>query len=413
MRISLHTLGTRGDVQPFIALACALKALGHDVQLAAPSQFAASASARSIAFTELPAGFLELLDSPEGKAAVAGGQGFSAGFKLLKHVKPLMADMMRKEWDAARYFRPDVIVAHPKSISIPHVAEALQKPFVMASPVPGLTPTRTFPSPLLPFADLGPLNRASHTLMISSAAILFAKPIREWREGILKIPPRGKPPKPVSTLYAYSRHLLPDPVDFPSSVHVTGFWFLDSPHYKPPEMLQAFLRGGDQPVAVGFGSMPGIDPGQLTKTVVDGLALAGKRGLLVGAGGSLQNSSLPDTCFFIGEAPYDWLFQRVVATFHHGGAGTTASALRAGKPVIACPFMGDQPFWARRIELAGLGPKALDRRRLTPEAIARSVVEATREAVQHRAREMSQLIAQEGGVEHAARIIDTVMLARR
>lgn len=408
MRISLHTLGTRGDVQPFIALACALKAKGHEVQLGAPSQFAALAAARNIDFAELPGGFLDLLDSPEGKAAVAAGQGFSAGFKLLKYVGPLMQDLMQREWAVARAFQPDVIVAHPKSIAMPHIAGALGKPFVLASPIPGFTPTRAYPSPMLPFANLGPLNRASHGLMTNSADVLFAKPIRDWREHTLMLPPRGKPPKPATTLYAYSRHLLSRPSDFPPSVHVTGFWFLDTPQYEPPERLRSFLEAGDPPVAVGFGSMPGLDPVQLTTTVTEGLARAGKRGLLVGAGGSLVDRGLSETCLFIEQAPYDWLFERVSSTLHHGGAGTTASSLRAGKPIIACPFMADQPFWARQIESVGLGPRALDRRRLTPERLASAVIEADRAEIQSRAKEVAWLISQEGGVEEAAQIISEI-----
>ena len=162
MRVAIETLGTRGDVQPYIALALGLRNSGHDVQLAAPVQFSDMVRERGIAFAPLPGEFLELMDTPEGKAAIAGGRGFSAGFKLLKHVRPMMRGLLDAEWAAVRAFAPDAIIYHPKSIASPHMAEKLGVPAYLASPLPGFTPTSAFPSPMLPFASLGPLNRVSH-----------------------------------------------------------------------------------------------------------------------------------------------------------------------------------------------------------------------------------------------------------
>lgn len=141
MRIAIATLGTRGEVQPYVALALGLMRRGHDVQLAAPAQFASFVEAWGVRFAPLPGEFLALLDSPEGKAAVAGCQGFGAGLKLVRHVRPLMRRLLDDEWAAAQAFRPDVIVHHPKSLAAPHVAERLGIPTILASPLPGFTPT--------------------------------------------------------------------------------------------------------------------------------------------------------------------------------------------------------------------------------------------------------------------------------
>ncbi len=122
--------------------------------------------------------FLTLLNSPEGQNAVAKGRGFSAGFRLLKHVKPIMESLLEAEWNFVRDFRPDLIVYHPKSLASLHMAEALRIPAILASPIPGFTPTSEFPSPLLPFRSLGPLNKMSHRLAIRGADILFARPLR-------------------------------------------------------------------------------------------------------------------------------------------------------------------------------------------------------------------------------------------
>ncbi len=130
MRVAIETLGTRGDVQPYIALALGLRNSGHDVQLAAPVQFSDMVRERNIAFAPLPGEFLELMDTPEGKAAIAGGRGFSAGFKLLKYVRPMMRGLLDAEWAAVRAFAPDAIIYHPKSIASPHMAGKLGIPAI-------------------------------------------------------------------------------------------------------------------------------------------------------------------------------------------------------------------------------------------------------------------------------------------
>ncbi|MFN3401527.1 MAG: glycosyltransferase, partial [Ferrovibrio sp.] len=137
MRIAIQTLGTRGDVQPYIALAKGLVRRGHDVQIAAPVQFASFVAAHAIPFIGLPGEFLALMDSEEGKAAIGGGRGFSAGLKLLKYVRPLMVQLLEAETAAVRSFDPDLILHHPKSLAAPRLAKALGVPSILASPLPG------------------------------------------------------------------------------------------------------------------------------------------------------------------------------------------------------------------------------------------------------------------------------------
>lgn len=173
MRISIHTLGTRGDVQPYLALALGLQARGDEALIVAPAQFEHMASARGLAFAPLPAEFLAILESPEAKAMIGrSGAGFGAGFKLLKHYRHLARSLLDAEWAAAREFAPDAIIHHPKALGAPHIAGKLGVPLFLASPLPGFTPTSQFPTPMLPFASLGPLNRASHALMIHGSKML-------------------------------------------------------------------------------------------------------------------------------------------------------------------------------------------------------------------------------------------------
>lgn len=138
MRVAIQTLGTRGDVQPYIALALGLMERGHEVQIAAPVQFEAMVSGRGIAFAALPGEFLALIDTPEGKAALVGAQGFGAGLKLLKHVRPLMRSLLDAEWAALRAFALDVIIGHPKSLAAPHRPKLLDVPISWHPRCPGL-----------------------------------------------------------------------------------------------------------------------------------------------------------------------------------------------------------------------------------------------------------------------------------
>jgi len=404
MRVAIHTLGTRGDVQPYLALALRLKELGHDVLIAAPSQFEAFIGTRGIAFAHLPGEFLALMETPEAKAVLSGGGGFTAGFKLIKHFKPIGRKELTLEWAAAKAFRPELLIYHPKAIGAPHIAEKLSCPAVLASPLPGFTPTREFASPMVPFRSLGPLNKLTHSLMAGGGEAIFRGMIAEWRVSELGL--KSRPPlalRPSATLYAYSRHVLPAPADWPSDVAVTGYWFLDDGQgWKPDAPLQHFLNGGEEPVYVGFGSMPGLDPVAMTRLVVDALARAGKRGVLATGGGAIGGDLGAEHVHVIEGAPHDALFPLMSACIHHGGAGTTAASLRAGKPTVICPFFGDQPFWGRRVAELGVGPAPIERKRLTTDALAASIVAATGDSLMRsRALELGGRIRAEDGVGNA------------
>jgi sterol 3beta-glucosyltransferase len=410
LRIAIQTFGTRGDVQPYIALALGLIKAGFEVQLAAPVQFAAMVSEYGVPFAPLPGELLALIDTPAGKSAIVNGQGFGAGFKLLKHVRPLMRQLLDAEWTAVGAFAPHAIIYHPKSLAAPHMAQRLGCPAILASPLPGFTPTSAFPSPLFPFANLGPLNRVSHAVAIKGAGLLFGKAVREWRSTSLGLPRRGAAQTgPAGTLYAYSPNVVPRPADWGDNVSVGGYWFLDTEAWRPDANLAAFLEAGEPPVYVGFGSMPGIDPDRMTELVVEGLAQAGARGLLAIGGGALAARANTPSVHVITGAPHDKLFPYVGATIHHGGAGTTAAGLRAGKPTVACPFFGDQPFWGRRIAQLGVGPSPLNRKALSPESIAGAITAMRQREMRERATALGAAIRGEDGVGSAVAFIDRVV----
>ncbi|MBB3810107.1 glycosyltransferase [Pseudochelatococcus contaminans] len=407
MRFAIHTLGTRGDTQPYLALASKLQRRGHEVLIVAPAQFKDLAEAERVPFAPLPAEFLAVLDSAEAKRMISkSGTGFGAGFKLLKFYREISRRLLDAEWEAARSHSPDAILFHPKALGAPHIAAKLGVPLFLASPLPGFTPTAAFPTPVLPFASLGPLNRASHSLMIHGGSIMFAKTIRKWRAERLGLPARGKAASLAGTLYGYSPHVLPKPHDWGASVAVTGYWFLDTPDWNADGELAAFLAAGEPPIYVGFGSMPGVDPQRMASLVVEGLRLAGKRGLLATVGGALGRIEPSENIHVITGAPHDRLFPLMHATLHHGGAGTTGAALRAGKPTAVCPFFGDQPFWARRVVALGVGPKPLDKRAMSADDLAAAFRLMDDPAMRVRAAELGAAIRSEDSTRTAVDFIE-------
>jgi sterol 3beta-glucosyltransferase len=405
MRIAIQTLGTRGDVQPYVALALGLMREGHTVQMAAPVQYGALPQERGVPFAPLPGDFLALIDTPEGKAAIAGGEGFSAGFKLLKHIKPLMRDLMDEELRGLRSFAPDIIIYHPKSIVSPLIADALNCAAFLASPLPGFTPTSAFPTPMLPFESLGLLNRASHLIATKGAKVLFRGLIRDWLRASFEPDRQIRERQPTGTLYAYSPHVVPVPPDWGPEILVSGYWFLDNPEWQMPRELAAFLDAGAPPVYFGFGSTPGLDPDAMTGLICDALAQTGNRGILATGRGALRTGAGSANVYFIAEAPHDRLFPHVASIVHHGGAGTTGASLRGGKPMAICPFFGDQPFWARRVAHLGVGPAPLDRKILSPAKLANVISQMEQPAMRQRAAKLGAAIQQEDGLTNAVRFV--------
>lgn len=406
MRISIHTYGTRGDVQPYIALGKELLRGGHAVQIVGPQKYGSLALPHGVPYEPLPDEMLDLLDSPEGKQAL-GGRGALAGLWLLKHIRPLMNNLLSREWSAAHAFWPDMIIYHPKSIASPHMAERVGCRSVLASPLPILTPTSAFPTPMVPFRTLGPLNRASHRLTEWLSSRLFSKNLSQWRKRSLGLPEYfAVPQKPARTLYAYSRFLVPRPKDWGQDVHVTGTWWLDEPNWKPSPELDAFLSSGPPPVYVGFGSMPSLGKIDLTTLLVEAISRLGKRAILATGGGALGNVAASPNLFLASRVPHDQLFPHVDAVIHHGGAGTTAAALRAGKPSVICPFFGDQPFWAHRVHSLGAAPPALDLKRLTVDKVVTAIRAMDDPHIRSRASQLGSEMRSEGGVRDAIGILE-------
>jgi sterol 3beta-glucosyltransferase len=387
MRALLLTVGSQGDVQPFVALASRLQSGGHEAVLAAPALYGGLAAAYDVPFVALD------LDLDRLGAALAGRHGLrhlltfcrSLGRVAGALLPGATTAVLASAAGAAGPPGADVVVHHPVLPLGQHLAEFLGVPAVVAQPQPALVPTREFASAAWPCRVPGVLNRPSYrAARVLSGA--WARPqIERWRRDVLALPPRpgrhdplraaGGGPAPV--LHAYSAHVVPRPADWPASAQVTGYWLPPSaPGWTPPRRLAEFLEADEPVVYLGFGSMPGPDPERLAAALQTAAGRHGFRAVVASPSPALRRLLPARRFLVIRQAPHDWLFPRVRAVVHHGGAGTTGSAVTAGRPQVIWPFGVDQHFWARRMTGLGVAPPARPVRALTGPALAAALGQA-------------------------------------
>lgn len=373
MHVLVMSFGTRGDIQPYAALTGALARAGHDVTLAVPEGFAELVpQAGPGTITHEPAGSTMLRLVQDVMPELSGPRD---ALRTLGIMTSAMRQLNAECWAAAQSARPDIVVYHPKCLAGPHIAEALGVPGVLSLPLPFFTPTRAHAMPFFGGASFGAWgNRASYAFRRMSGA-MYGGMINDFRREVglgrirrLADPLRNPDGSPVHVLYPYSRHVVPIPADYPPSAHVTGYWFLEhsGDGWDPPPQLVDFLAAGDPPVYIGFGSMGfGKGANERRDAVLAALRVYGLRGIVAtGWGGIAAGEAGTDDVLVLEGAPHQWLFPRVAAVVHHGGAGSTAAGLRAGRPTLVVPFLGDQPFWGARVHSLGVGPAPLPARHL-------------------------------------------------
>lgn len=415
MRITILSLGSRGDVQPFMALAVGLQKTGrYKVRFAAPDNFEPLAREYSLNFSPLGVDTQKMLGT--------GGMDPERNillflWQLLRSMKPLAERIAENTCLACQ--EAEFIIYSMLGVGGYHVAEKLGIPCSMASPIPGFAPTRTYPNPNGVFPSLplgGGYNRLTHILSGHLFQIFTGPFINRWRKEKLHLPaiPFGKFPyfhmggRPQPIFGCYSPIISPKPPDWGDNMHVCGYWFLDpAPHWQPPAQLITFLEAGAPPVYIGFGSMTNRAPHKMAQLVLEALELSGQRGILAAGWGGLDNVNLPDKILVLDSVPHAWLFPRMAAVVHHGGAGTTGAGFRAGVPSVLVPYMGDQPFWAKRVTELGVGPQPIPRRKLTSERLAAAITTATTDQnMQARAAALGERIRAEDGIARTIEIIE-------
>ncbi len=426
MHVAIITLGSRGDVQPYIALGVGLRSAGHSVCLITHAPFADFARSHDLDFYALDDEQYELFQTLPGQTLLAQGTNpLAFALHYAHYINPKVHDYTKKCWVACQ--GADVIISSLLAIFYAgSVAEKLGIAVLAAFLQPTQVPTNTFaevsnPQFLQPLLDKFQDKKAYYYSHIMTRAFywrMFSAQVNAARRDVLRLPPYDKqsPLKAIETgslssLFGFSPLVVPKPDDWGPNVHVTGFWHLDyDARWQPSRELLHFLADGPPPVYIGFGSMCNTNPEATTELVVQTLARTRQRGILLTGWQGLAGTRLPDTVLAVDQVPHAWLFPRTAAVVHHGGAGTTAESLRAGIPTITVPYISDQPFWGRRIYELGVGPQPIPRPKLSVDRLTDALCTALQDQeMRQRATRIGQQLRTENGVQQAVQAFHRIL----
>ncbi|RMD39290.1 hypothetical protein DV735_g5844, partial [Chaetothyriales sp. CBS 134920] len=415
LRITCLTIGSRGDVQPYIALCKALIVEGHKPRIATHREFQPWIEKHGIEFKPVEGNPAELM-----RICVENGM-FTYNFlrEASSKFRGWIDELLSSAWDACQ--DTDLLIESPSAMAGIHIAEALQIPYVRAFGMPW-TRTRAYPHAFaVPDHKIGgAYNYYSYVMFDNIFWKGISGQVNRWRKkdlGLRSTSLDKMQPNKVPFLYNFSPTVVVPPLDYSDWVRVTGYWFLDEGRgdWKPPKELTDFIEKAradkKKLVYIGFGSIVVANPASLTKTVVESVLKADVRCILSkGWSDRLGDPNaakvevpLPPEIYQILSAPHDWLFTQIDAAVHHGGAGTTGASLRAGLPTIVRPFFGDQYFWGTRIEDLGVG---ICLKKVNVSLLARALWEAVHsERMIVKARQLGEEIRKENGVDTAIQCI--------
>ncbi len=409
--------GTRGDVQPYLALGLGLRAAGCTVRVATHPGFRTLVERQGLTFALLEGNPSELMRAPGGQSALTYDGNWlrsaRATSAYLRAARPLYARMLESAWQACQ--GAGAILVGLATTWGAHIAEALQAPCLWCFLQP-FSRTRAYPSALLPWRfSLGrTYNWLSHLLVEQAMWLPWRAEVNRWRLNRLGLPPLSlsspyaKLYRPGdAVIYGFSPQVAPPPPDWPAWHQAVGYWFLEGPPgWAPPAGLVRFLEAGSPPVYIGFGSPGTLRPERMLRIVRQALLATGLRAVLAAPADLAPDEFSSPYIYRIDHVPHAWLFPRVTALVHHGGAGTTAAGLRAGTPAVITPLAIDQFFWAERLAILGAAPPPLPQRTLTGDKLAAALEKAVADpALRQRTEELAQAIRAEDGVGRAVEAI--------
>ncbi|CUM65949.1 uncharacterized protein PRCAT00003602001 [Priceomyces carsonii] len=413
---TLLTIGSRGDVQPYIALGKGLIAEGHNVTIATHKEFEGWIKGHNMSFKEIagnPAELMSLMVT-HGSMSVAFVKEASSKFR------GWINDLLISSWIACQ--DTEILIESPSAMGGIHIAEALGIPYMRAFTMPW-TKTRAYPHAfIVPDQKKGgSYNYLTHVMFETIFWKGTSSQVNKWRVEQLDLPKTNLSrlqQSKIPFLYNVSPTIFPPSVDFPDWVKVTGYWFLDegsAKDYSPPQKLVEFLKTAREDrkrvVYIGFGSIVVNDAKSLTKAIVEAVVSADVRCILnkgwsdrlTDKDKSEPEIELPMDIFNSGSIPHDWLFPRIDAAVHHGGSGTTGATLRAGLPTVIKPFFGDQFFYASRIEDVGAG---ICLKKLNSRSLSKALKTVTTDLrIIEKSKKISEKVKREHGVMSAIETI--------
>ncbi|THX28348.1 UDP-Glycosyltransferase/glycogen phosphorylase [Aureobasidium pullulans] len=437
LNIVIMVIGSRGDIQPFLQIARVLKRYGHRVRIATHPAFKefiekdvgleffsiGGDPSELMAFMVKNPGLIPSLETVRQGEIARRRKGMAEIFEGLWRACINATD---DEHDKANMkmlgtkapFVADAIIANPPSFAHVHIAERLGIPLHVMFTFP-YSPTQSFPHPL---ANISPqksntsveyVNFMSYPLVEMMTWQGLGDLVNKFRVKTLGLEPVSSLWAPgalyrmkVPYTYLWSPGLVPKPKDWGPEIDIAGYVFLDlASNYDPPKELTDFLDAGEAPIYIGFGSIVVDDPDSFTQMIFDAVKMAGVRALVSKGWGGLGGDNTPDNIFMLENTPHDWLFPRVKAVVHHGGAGTAAAGLRAGKPTMIVPFFGDQPFWGAMVSKAKAGAhESIPYKKLDAEMLAEGIKQCLTDEARKNAEGIAESIAAEGdGAENAVK----------
>ncbi|XP_022133743.1 sterol 3-beta-glucosyltransferase UGT80B1 isoform X1 [Momordica charantia] len=407
LKIAILVVGTRGDVQPFLAIAKKLQEFGHHVRLATHTNFSNFVKSAAVDFYPLGGDSRDLAEyMTRNKGFIPSGPGeISLGRKHLNVViESILPACTEPDLETGTPFMAQAIIANPPAYGHTDVAEALRVPLHFFFTMPW-TPTNEFPHPLARV----PQN-TGHWLSFIVVELLIwwgrRRCINDFRSKKLKLAPISyfstyrRSISHLPTTYMWSPHVVPKPKDWGPSVDVVGYCFMDlGSKYQPEDVVIQWMQKGTKPIYIGFGSMPLAEPKRTTDIILEALKDTGQRGIIDHGSGNLGTcTEVPENVLLVQDYPHDWLFLQCLAVVHHGGAGTTSTGLKAGCPTTIVPFFGDQFFWGERIHQKGLGPAPIPISQLNSANLSNAIRFMLQSEVKCRAMEIAELIQSEDGV---------------
>ncbi len=408
MRITMLSVGSTGDVRPYVLLGRELQARGHRVTISAFPRFRDMAEDAGLSFFPIRGSAESMMSS----IMAPDTNAFTYLPRLWKGVKDAAPQMLSDMTESCR--GADAMVCNFFGSVYYSIAEKYDIPCIQSHLFP-MDPTGDFPISSVRNQRMGSLiNRSSYRLGYFVIGKVEKHILGAWRRenSLMERKPGTRPDYRVGShtipvIYALSTSLVPRPADWDPRIHISGFWFDESPvSYQPSPELAEFLSNGSRPIYIGFGSMNTGNMNKLISISLRSIHAAGLRAVFV-TGWNDRELKSTGSVFFTDNVPHDWLFPRVSAVVHHSGAGTTAAGLRYGRPTLAIPFAGDQSFWAHQVWRAGCGPKPIPRDSLSVRKMTDALLELNSNgSYSEAAQRIGCRMAEEHGVRSAADMIE-------
>lgn len=422
MKITLLTYGSRGDVEPFFALADGLIERGHDVTLSAPGVFNYLVYDDRLHFHGLPG---DPGDLAQGFREYAGGNYFKMVSMMIRHVVPIAIQVYREVQIACQ--GAEAIVHSFLMTEAGHtMASEYDALDISAQLFPVFVPTAVFPSVVFPDLPLGSIyRRLTHALTtltfnwggrLSSRFLLRrAQDLPDLVSRLAPWPFSRREIQKMLILFGISQHVLPRPDDWPDNAILTGYWQREVPgSWQPPEDVVAFLSNHEKPIFFSLGSMHPTLDAETIDVYKRVSSAVGRPAIISVQGGEGEVPEVEGDTLLIGSTPYAWLLPRVGTVVHHGGAGTSAAVMRAGVPGVVTPVSADQFFWARRIHRLGLSPEPLPHKKMREETLIAALRHAISDSeIKMNVEAMAEKLASEDGVANAVAEIERAYESRR